>query len=931
MISSAQQHSSATITIDSLLEEGQYDKALRLSKKTDTLLKAGLHTHNDSVTYFSFLINQYALCYEALGQFKKAEEIYQLLLPVLAAKFPERPDLRAESLRVLAQMAAFAGYMQQGAVYQRDAEILITGAAKKYPRTYALLLTDMIALAALRQDFTAAMRYLFTLTTFYEDNHIHEKYVLDTYIAAVITYLQIGDKQQAGFFLSKAEALCAGRQYAGLSFSQKGQYKNLKAVFLMGTGYFDAAERVLRSFLHEVEKAGRTNDKWYGITYISLAYKYILGSDKEKMMRMLEKLKKNATILDGYAGRIINALYNYGIGNYKGMIEEIDFPATEKSYLALFGNQRLMNIQLLKMDAFLRTGQNNNALELYVMVMQEYKKQLKEKIHTFTENEKYAYSAFLTVSVERGASLIMKFQGTPLQDSVSILCYNAYLLSNMMAFAQHTRILTLLRGSEDTLVKRNYETWVQLKRALASGSPLNYLVSKNNIDSLKMLTERLERDLINSRFFEKYDAVNGYTNFSEIRKNIKPGEILIDFAAYGRVLKIGDKGLYMGAYLITSDCAAPLFVPLCSYKDLRQLGISHSSGNQLAVLYTEPGLRKKGVLYKGDQLYNLILKPLEKYFTGKQKIFISPGGVLHQVAFHALMAGPRSLLGELYEIKYLFNAASLTHNLSPAASAVSSISIWGGVEYGNKPLTGRAVTAFFKKSKPQPVVLYRSNLEFGFWPSLPGSSREVKTIEKIFKEAGRQAILFTGDNAGEANFKQKGNVQYDILHISTHGYIDTAAIIGLPEMKTLIFGSLFSFNHNPLLQHGLVWAGANTTDRGEALLKGREDGITTAYEISVMDLSHVKLVVLSSCESGLGYVNLSEGAMGLQRALKIAGVQKMIVSLWKVPDKQTQELMTLFYTNLVKTGDIETSFRSAQKAMSKKYTPFFWAGFVLVE
>ena len=111
-----------------------------------------------------------------------------------------------------------------------------------------------------------------------------------------------------------------------------------------------------------------------------------------------------------------------------------------------------------------------------------------------------------------------------------------------------------------------------------------------------------------------------------------------------------------------------------------------------------------------------------------------------------------------------------------------------------------------------------------------------------------------------------------------------------------------------------------------------DDGILTAAEVANMDLSNNKLVVLSACETGLGKIESSEGTFGLKRGFKLAGVDQIIVSLWKVPDNETMELMTLFYSELAKTKDIDNSFNKAQKEMRNRYPyePEKWAGFVLV-
>ena len=110
-----------------------------------------------------------------------------------------------------------------------------------------------------------------------------------------------------------------------------------------------------------------------------------------------------------------------------------------------------------------------------------------------------------------------------------------------------------------------------------------------------------------------------------------------------------------------------------------------------------------------------------------------------------------------------------------------------------------------------------------------------------------------------------------------------------------------------------------------------EDGILTAKEISNLNLSNTKLVVLSACETGLGDVKGSEGVYGLQRAFKMAGVDYIIMSLWKVPDKETTEMMELFYNEMLDGLLISEAFRNAQNQMKQKYSPYYWAAFVLVE
>jgi CHAT domain-containing protein len=98
-----------------------------------------------------------------------------------------------------------------------------------------------------------------------------------------------------------------------------------------------------------------------------------------------------------------------------------------------------------------------------------------------------------------------------------------------------------------------------------------------------------------------------------------------------------------------------------------------------------------------------------------------------------------------------------------------------------------------------------------------------------------------------------------------------------------------------------------------------------------LNLLNTKLAVLSACETGLGDLNRYEGIYGLQRAFKIAGSDKIMMSLWKIPDEQTVELMISFYGFLTRGMSVNEAFYRAQNKMKEKYLPYYWAAFVLLE
>jgi CHAT domain-containing protein len=102
-------------------------------------------------------------------------------------------------------------------------------------------------------------------------------------------------------------------------------------------------------------------------------------------------------------------------------------------------------------------------------------------------------------------------------------------------------------------------------------------------------------------------------------------------------------------------------------------------------------------------------------------------------------------------------------------------------------------------------------------------------------------------------------------------------------------------------------------------------------------LQGTELVVLSACETGLGKTEAGEGVFGLRRALQVAGAETVMMSLWAVPDKETRELMALFYGKWLAGKDQHQALREAQLEMREKVKarygedlPLFWAAFILV-
>ena len=105
------------------------------------------------------------------------------------------------------------------------------------------------------------------------------------------------------------------------------------------------------------------------------------------------------------------------------------------------------------------------------------------------------------------------------------------------------------------------------------------------------------------------------------------------------------------------------------------------------------------------------------------------------------------------------------------------------------------------------------------------------------------------------------------------------------------------------------------------------------YLLTMNDISKVqvraKLVVLSCCHSARGQMK-AEGAVGLARAFLGSGARSVLVALWALDGKSTEQLMTHFYDHLFAGESAGESLHETMKWMrSEGYDVNQWAPFML--
>ena len=227
-------------------------------------------------------------------------------------------------------------------------------------------------------------------------------------------------------------------------------------------------------------------------------------------------------------------------------------------------------------------------------------------------------------------------------------------------------------------------------------------------------------------------------------------------------------------------------------------------------------------------------------------------------------------------------------------------------------------------------LLATRSLDRNTWDLLPGTKDEITCIDDLMKSKDVNSHVISQNNASEESFKAMDGNAPDVIHIATHGFY----LSQNDDITSSFFGNLNSYTQKDysMFFSGLLFAGANNVWTGKELANGVEDGILTAEELSRIDLDGCRLVVLSACNTGLGDINNIDGVFGLQRGFKKAGISTILMSLWKVPDEETNILMQNFYQHYLSGKSARQSLRLAQEQLIEAgKSPYYWAGFIMLD
>jgi CHAT domain-containing protein/Flp pilus assembly protein TadD len=525
-------------------------------------------------------------------------------------------------------------------------------------------------------------------------------------------------------------------------------------------------------------------------------------------------------------------------------------------------------------------------------------------IATGSEQQKRLYMN--TLDIETDIAISLHVTSAPQNTDAASLALTAILRRKGRLLDTMANIVETLRNRSSAKDRELLEQLADVRSKLASTVVNGLGQSRPEEYQAKLTKLENERDVLEAAISERsaeFRSQASPINLESIQKAIPDDSALVEISTYRpfdplAVTKSGATRPARYVAYVLKKTGPPLWVELGDAAEIDRNAAKFR--NLLADWNTD-------VEKTARALDQQVMQPMRNLVQGTQKLFVSTDGGLNLIPFSALIDEHDRYLVETYRITYLTSGRDLLRLQSQKAGNTTSVLI-ANPAFNRSPLSGNPPTAANAKAGPAQRT---ADLKQAIFQSLPGTASEGAALKRILPNV----TLLTGTRATEATLKHVNAPR--ILHIATHGFF-------LPNVDT----DLKVQRENPLLRSGIVLAGVNKRQGGDG-----EDGILTAFEATGLDLWGTKIVVLSACETGLGEVRNGDGVYGLRRALVLAGAESQVMSLWKVDDIVTRDLMVDYYTHLQAGEGRTEALREVQLQMLRNVKknrthPYYWASFI---
>ena len=708
-----------------------------------------------------------------------------------------------------------------------------------------------------------------------------------TYNSYALFQQTIGNYDKTKLFYSKAKFFAKNNPALHVDIIQ-----NL-ATLSQYQGQYNDAIILLKEALTDYESIYGTNHPYYATALQNLANAYNKNGDPLKARELLEEAIK----IDVSNGLENSITYTNKLHNLAVILQETDdFTKAESVFNKVLANRKsllgenhpdyiysIYTMAVLKQ----RMKKNTEAKAYFDEAIDKYDFQIKSFFPYLSEEEKSKYYAKINEAFTAFQDFAAEYSAV--DPSINSELYNFQLNHKAILLnASKSMHNTIIQSNDRELIDL-YEQWVDMKRGLAkyySMSKKELELADISINNIVEETNSLEKKLsLKSELFNINPEAK-IISWRNVQSSLKENEAAIEII---RIKKnIRNDSIWYAALMVTPTTEIPKLIVFNNGKELESKFFKLYI-NSIKFRRTD---KKSFANFWG---------PIHDELSTTTKVFLSCDGIYNKINISTLYNPETNdyVLDKLV-VHNISNTIELTKNSNPINFDA----------HFNLALIGDPV--FTKNGADNHEI-----------SSLPGTRMEIDLIDSLARSKNLNSLTLLGARASEDIIKKIESP--NILHIATHGFF-------LADNSPS--EDMYSMENNPLMRSGLLFSGSAKFFRGDHIsfnsAQDTEDGILTAYEAMNMNLTNADLVILSACETGLGEVKNGEGVYGLQRAIEIAGAHSVLMSLWKVNDEVTKEMMVLFYQNIFNGVDKFEALNLAQKKIKENHNnPYYWGAFIL--
>lgn len=813
------------------------------------------------------------------NKWDRLEEAIPFLLIQKEQKEKENPFKEDDYYNIV--MPLYYYYMQIGDI--ASTQKLLSSAMAVYNQRSSLPNSEYIrviwlckgVLECSLKNFGQALAYFNLAQCMYEEaNDFGDAYVR-MLMNMALSYQANGDILSAKLYMDEAKDQFEHLHGSIFSISDKEHFKILLSYGSIcdAVGHHNEAEKCLKTIVNHCKKTALMQD--YALAYNNLAALYMKQGRWSEGAKLLKGLEGDNNEMN-YLFAQNMAICQLYLRNYPQSISSL---------------REMNDCSLQNIDAIFS---NFTGLE-------------RENYWRIISRELIFINNLIAYHTDASDAISMAYNNTIFCKTLSANSLNLFDNSAITSSNSDIRVL--------------YSRYKELKNRLAYKTN-----SASERDSLIWDITDIERTLLSSMGNLGKQLRDMARTWQDVKASLNDDEIAIEYCYAPRMEHYPDVQQYYGAFVMRKDFDHPVLVSLENVDSVEAV-FDDIESDEMSIndLYAS----KKSIM-----LHNMLWSKILPYMNGVKKVYYSPTGYLSNINFEVLRNEAGVMLNERYTMCRVSSTANISEVKTSERATYLSSALYGNIKYDESmDAMAEASSAYdeYSGTDIEPKLALRSENERGKWGPIPATKKEIEYIRRLLVEKGVTVTVFDSIAANEESFKSLHRRSPDILHLATHGFV-----IDTPQKaegnKFVATTNIYSQKDSYLMWAGLMLAGGNNIWQGKFNLTNVEDGILTADEISKLDLSNTKLVVLSACETARGKVDPVDGVYGLQRAFKLAGVQTIVMSLWKVQDDATAILMTQFYKYLTDGVERHQALWNAMMDVRKKYKdPYYWAGFVMLD